>query len=42
MLPGTDGELGAYVAAVYKPAVVETLGEVKEGNWFVRLLRLLD
>lgn len=32
MLPGTDGELGAYVAAVYRPAMVETMGQVKEGK----------
>ena len=32
LLPGTDGELAAYVAAVYKGGIVETLGEVKEGK----------
>lgn len=34
MLPSADGELGAYVAAVYKGGALETLGEVKEGSFF--------
>uniref|UniRef100_A0A914XJS7 Protein piccolo n=1 Tax=Plectus sambesii TaxID=2011161 RepID=A0A914XJS7_9BILA len=32
LLPETDGELGAYVAAVYKGGALETLGEVREGD----------
>lgn len=31
ILPSGDGELGAYVAAVYKGGLVDTMGEVKEG-----------
>lgn len=32
MIPGGNGVLGAYVAKVYAGGVVETLGEVNEGD----------
>lgn len=32
MIPGSNGVLGAYVAKVYAGGVVETLGEVNEGD----------
>lgn len=32
IIPGTDGELGAFVASIHKGGLVDTLGEVKEGE----------
>lgn len=34
VIPGSNGVLGAYVAKVYAGGVVETLGEVNEGQYF--------
>jgi hypothetical protein len=31
-IPGTGGQLGAYVTRIYKGGVVESLGEIKEGT----------
>ena len=31
-VPGSNGMIGAYVAKIFPGGVVETLGEVKEGN----------
>lgn len=31
-IPGGRGEIGAYVARIYPGGVVETLGEVREGE----------
>ncbi|GFG38950.1 hypothetical protein Cfor_12555 [Coptotermes formosanus] len=31
-IPGTGGQLGAYVTRIYKGGVVESLGEIKEGD----------
>jgi hypothetical protein len=30
-IPGTGGQLGAYVTRIYPGGVVESLGEIKEG-----------
>jgi hypothetical protein len=31
-IPGTEGQLGAYVTQIYEGGVVESLGEIKEGT----------
>jgi protein piccolo len=31
-IPGTGGQLGAYVTRIYPGGVVESLGEIKEGK----------
>jgi hypothetical protein len=31
-IPGTGGQLGAFVTRIYPGGVVETLGEIKEGK----------
>jgi len=31
-IPGTGGQLGAYVTRIYQGGVVESLGEIKEGT----------
>jgi hypothetical protein len=40
-IPGTGGQLGAYVTRIYPGGVVESLGEIKEGTDYKLVMRFI-
>jgi len=32
-IPGSGGQLGAFVSKIYPRGVVETFGDIEESNW---------